>query len=438
VAAVVDEPAVTAPDGERTRSELAEPCLERRRSPQRVDQELPLEAAPLSGPSAGDAHGAVRSLTDQTCDTDTVLERDVRLVLDCRSQRALEDRPPDAERHQVVVARLPGAGEQLELAVLERTVAHDAVEHVRSLGDQRPAGETEEVVRLAEVRHPGSLPAVEHEVGPPGEPAVRIALEHADTSSPSREAERCGQPGETGTEDDDVGASRLLHRAIMRLAGEAHKPASALAPDPESSSLGRMAELDDLFARNRAWAAAMVADDPAFFAKLVERQTPDYLWIGCSDSRVPANQIVGLAPGDVFVHRNVANVVVHTDLNALSVLQYAVDILRVRHVIVCGHYGCGGVDAAYAGARHGLIDNWLRHVADVAERYEDELASLPAPERVDRLCELNVIDQVKHVCETTIVRDAWGRGEDLTVHGLVYGLHDGLLRDLGVTVSKAA
>jgi carbonic anhydrase len=224
----------------------------------------------------------------------------------------------------------------------------------------------------------------------------------------------------------------------MRLADEAHKPASGRDPGPESSSLGPVAQLDDLFARNRAWAAAMVADDPAFFAKLVERQTPDYLWIGCSDSRVPANQIVGLAPGDVFVHRNVANVVVHTDLNALSVLQYAVDILRVRHVIVCGHYGCGGVDAAYAGARHGLIDNWLRHVTDVAERYEDELASLPEAEQVDRLCELNVIDQVKHVCETTIVRDAWGRGEDLTVHGLVYGLHDGLLRDLGVAVSESA
>jgi carbonic anhydrase len=196
-------------------------------------------------------------------------------------------------------------------------------------------------------------------------------------------------------------------------------------------------DLGDLFARNREWAEAMVADDPAFFANLVDRQTPEYLWIGCSDSRVPANQIVGLAPGDVFVHRNVANVVVHTDLNALSVLQYAVDILRVEHVIVCGHYGCGGVAAAYNGARHGLIDNWLRHVADVAERYGGELAALPEPKRVDRLCELNVIEQVKHVCETTIVRDAWAEGGELTVHGLVYGLHDGLLRDLGVSVSAA-
>ncbi len=199
-----------------------------------------------------------------------------------------------------------------------------------------------------------------------------------------------------------------------------------------------MAGLEELFDRNRAWAAAMVADDPRFFTDLAERQKPEYLWVGCSDSRVPANQIVGLAPGDVFVHRNVANVVVHTDLNFLSVLQYAVDILRVRHVIVCGHYGCGGVTAALTGARHGLIDNWLRHVADVAERYEDELAALPEPERVDRLCELNVVDQVENICETTIVGDAWARGADVTVHGVVYSLRDGLLRDLGVSISDAA
>ena len=198
-----------------------------------------------------------------------------------------------------------------------------------------------------------------------------------------------------------------------------------------------MTGLAELFERNRAWAASMVADDPAFFTTLAERQKPEYLWVGCSDSRVPANQIVGLAPGDVFVHRNVANVVVHTDLNFLSVLQYAVDILRVRHVIVCGHYGCGGVTAALAGARHGLIDNWLRHVADVAERHEDELAALPEADRVDRLCELNVIDQAENVRETTIVRDAWARGADVTVHGLVYGLHDGLLRDLGISTSEA-
>ena len=198
-----------------------------------------------------------------------------------------------------------------------------------------------------------------------------------------------------------------------------------------------MSALDELFERNRAWAAAMVAHDPGFFTDLAERQTPAYLWVGCSDSRVPANQIMGLAPGDVFVHRNVANVVVHTVLNFLSVLQYAVDILRVRHVIVCGHYGCGGVTAALTGARHGLIDNWLRHVSDIAERHEEELAALPEMVRVDRLCELNVIGQVENVCETTIVRDAWARGDDVSVHGLVYGLHDGLLRDLHVSVSEA-
>jgi len=199
--------------------------------------------------------------------------------------------------------------------------------------------------------------------------------------------------------------------------------------------VGRLAELFD---RNRAWAASMVADDPTFFSELAQRQTPEYLWVGCSDSRVPANQIVGLAPGDVFVHRNVANVVVHTDLNFLSVLQYAVDILGVGDVIVCGHYGCGGVSAALVGARHGLIDNWLRHVSDVAEKHSDELDEVPDDQRVDRLCELNVAEQVANVCHTTIVRDAWARGQDLTVHGLVYGLQDGLLRDLGVSVSAAA
>jgi carbonic anhydrase len=194
--------------------------------------------------------------------------------------------------------------------------------------------------------------------------------------------------------------------------------------------------LAELFERNRVWAAAMVATDPGFFAELAEHQSPEYLWIGCSDSRVPANQIVGLAPGDVFVHRNVANVVVHTDLNCLSVLQYAVDVLRVQHVIVCGHYGCGGVAAALQGARHGLIDNWLRHVRDVGEKHADELASVPEERRLDRLCELNVIEQVANVYQTTIVVDAWARGQSLTVHGIVYGLEDGLLRDLGVSVSR--
>ena len=196
-----------------------------------------------------------------------------------------------------------------------------------------------------------------------------------------------------------------------------------------------MTGLEELFANNRAWAAAITADDPGFFAALAERQSPEYLWIGCSDSRVPANQIVGLAPGDVFVHRNVANLVVHTDLNCLSVLQFAVDVLRVQHVIVCGHYGCGGVRAALEGERHGLIDNWLRHVVDVAEKHDAALASLPEERRLDRLCELNVAEQVTNVCQTTIVEDAWARGQSLAVHGLVYDLRDGLLRDLGVTTS---
>jgi carbonic anhydrase len=197
-----------------------------------------------------------------------------------------------------------------------------------------------------------------------------------------------------------------------------------------------MAGLEELFERNRAWASAMVARDPAFFSELARRQTPAYLWIGCSDSRVPANQILDLRPGEVFVHRNVANVVVHTDLNCLSVLQYAVDVLRVHHVIVCGHYGCGGVAAALDGGRHGLVDNWLRHVADVAETHDAELAALGDEERLARLCELNVVEQVANVCGTTIVGDAWARGDDLTVHGLVYDLEDGLLRDLAVSRSR--
>jgi carbonic anhydrase len=197
-----------------------------------------------------------------------------------------------------------------------------------------------------------------------------------------------------------------------------------------------MGDLGDLFARNRAWAAEQTAKDPGFFADLAERQAPEYLWIGCSDSRVPANQVVGLAPGEVFVHRNVANVVGHTDLNCLSVLQYAVDVLHVRHVIVCGHYGCGGVRASLEGGRHGLIDNWLRHVVDVAEKHSAELESLPEEARVDRLCELNVVEQVLNVCQTTVIEDVWGRGQELTVHGVIYGLGDGILRDLGVSTSS--
>jgi carbonic anhydrase len=199
-----------------------------------------------------------------------------------------------------------------------------------------------------------------------------------------------------------------------------------------------VAGLEELFERNRAWAAAMTAADPDFFAALARGQAPRYLWIGCSDSRVPANQIVGLAPGEVFVHRNVANVVVHTDLNCLSVLQFAVDVLGVEHVIVCGHYGCGGVAAALDRARHGLIDNWLRHVADVGDKHAAELAPLDGERRYERLCELNVVEQVANVCQTTIAEDAWARGQPLTVHGVVYSLHDGLLRDLGVSTSAGA
>jgi carbonic anhydrase len=198
--------------------------------------------------------------------------------------------------------------------------------------------------------------------------------------------------------------------------------------------------LGDLFANNREWARAMTARDSRFFSTLSTQQAPAYLWIGCSDSRVPANEIVGLLPGELFVHRNVANVVVHTDLNCLSVLQYAVDVLEVRHVIVTGHYGCGGVRAAEGGGPPlGLIDNWLRHVQDVRDRHAARLARVTDPdERHDRLCELNVVEQALHVCQTTIVREAWQRGQPLTVHGWIYGLRDGLLRDLGFTVSNAA
>ena len=200
-----------------------------------------------------------------------------------------------------------------------------------------------------------------------------------------------------------------------------------------------MRTLSHLFANNRAWSARIRERDPEFFPKLSRQQRPDYLWIGCADSRVPANEIVGLMPGEVFVHRNVANIVVHTDLNCLSVMQFAIDILKVRHVIVCGHYGCGGVQAALRGDRLGLSDNWLRHVQDVRHRHHDRLSGLTDEARAaNRLCELNVIEQVQNVCETTIARDAWERGQELSVHGWIYGLHDGLLRDLEVTVTAFA
>src|SRR6185369_17696369 len=195
-----------------------------------------------------------------------------------------------------------------------------------------------------------------------------------------------------------------------------------------------MNDLQVLLANNKAWAAGITAKDPEFFNTLAKHQTPRYLWIGCSDSRVPSTQLVDLQPGDMFVHRNVANVVVHTDFNCLSVLQYAVDVLKVSHVIVCGHYGCGGVKAAMEGAQLGLIDNWLRHVQDVVQKHEDTLATLDEDKRLDRLCELNVIEQVLSVGRTTIVQSAWERGQELGVHGWIYGLEDGLLRDLDVSI----
>jgi carbonic anhydrase len=199
-----------------------------------------------------------------------------------------------------------------------------------------------------------------------------------------------------------------------------------------------MRTLRHLFDNNRAWAGRIRQHDPDFFRKLSLQQFPSYLWIGCSDSRVPANEIVGLLPGELFVHRNVANLVVHTDLNCLSVMQFAMDILKVRHIIVCGHYGCSGVQASLRGDRLGLSDNWLRHVEDVRRKHRRALDAAGANGAADRLCELNVIEQVANVCQTTIARDAWERGQELSVHGWIYGLHDGLLRDLNTTVTSRA
>ena len=194
-------------------------------------------------------------------------------------------------------------------------------------------------------------------------------------------------------------------------------------------------DLKELFESNRRWAAETESREPGFFTGLLKQQAPQYLWIGCSDSRVPANDLVDLLPGELFVHRNVANVVVHSDLNCLSVIQYAVDLLRVQHIIVVGHSGCGGVKAAMNNLRVGLADNWIRHVQDVRDRHADWLAGIDAARRVDALCELNVLEQALNVCETTVVRDAWQRGQSVVVHGWVYGLHDGLLADLAMTVS---
>ncbi len=197
-----------------------------------------------------------------------------------------------------------------------------------------------------------------------------------------------------------------------------------------------MDELAHLFANNAAWAQSVREQDPDFFERLSQQQSPEYLWIGCSDSRVPSNQIVGVLPGEVFVHRNIANLVVHTDLNCLSVLQFAVEVIRIRHIIVCGHYGCSGVRAALERERHGLVDNWLRHLQDVRAKHDAALAALTDPQaRAARLSEFNVIEQVVNVCNTSIVGDAWALGQALTVHGWIYGVHDGLLRDLRMTVA---
>ena len=194
--------------------------------------------------------------------------------------------------------------------------------------------------------------------------------------------------------------------------------------------------IPDLFAHNRAWAAQMERDRPGFFSALTKQQKPRYMWIGCSDSRVPANQITGLEPGEVFVHRNIANVVVHSDLNALSTVQFAVEMLKVKHIMVVGHYGCGGVQAALHGTRIGLADNWIRHIQDVRDRHRDLLDRLPAEKRADALVDLNVIEQVVNLCVSTVMVDAWAKGQQVTVHGWAFGVHDGLLQDLHMTVDS--
>ena len=200
-----------------------------------------------------------------------------------------------------------------------------------------------------------------------------------------------------------------------------------------------MKKLDKLIAGNKTWSESLRAKHPEFFEELSKQQNPEYLWIGCSDSRVPSTQLVGMSPGEMFVHRNVANVVVHTDLNCLAVIQYAVDVLRVKHIIVCGHYGCGGVKAAMDDSRLGLIDNWLRHIQDVAEKHESLLDKIKDKNaRFDKLCELNVIEQTINVCQTTVVQTAWAEGLEFTVHGLIYSLQDGLLRDLNIGITNEA
>jgi carbonic anhydrase len=200
-----------------------------------------------------------------------------------------------------------------------------------------------------------------------------------------------------------------------------------------------MKKIDKIIEGNKSWSESLRAKHPEFFEDLSKQQNPEYLWIGCSDSRVPSTQLVGMNPGEMFVHRNVANVVAHTDLNCLSVIQYAVDVLRVKHIIVCGHYGCGGVNAAMNNSKLGLIDNWLRHIQDVAEKYESLLRGIEDKNaRFEKLCELNVIEQSINVCQTTVVQSAWAEGLEFTVHGLIYSLQDGLLRDLNIGISNEA
>ncbi len=198
-----------------------------------------------------------------------------------------------------------------------------------------------------------------------------------------------------------------------------------------------MRRLPHLFDQNRRWAEEIKKQNSDFFKELSRQQNPEYLWIGCSDSRVPANQIIGLPPGAIFVHRNIANVVVHTDLNCLSVIQYAIDVLKIKHIIVCGHYGCGGIRAAMENREHGLIDSWLRHIKDVYRYHQAKIDALPTEaERIRLLCELNVVEQVANICHTTIVQSAWKNGQELAVHGWIYSLEDGILHDLGVCVSS--
>jgi carbonic anhydrase len=211
----------------------------------------------------------------------------------------------------------------------------------------------------------------------------------------------------------------------------------ALTCDEGRLTTQQMETLGHLFENNRAWARGIREQDPDFFLKLSAQQSPHYFWIGCSDSRVPANQIVGMLPGDIFVHRNIANLVVHSDLNCLSALQFAVEILKVRHIIVCGHYGCSGVGAVLRGDRLGLSDNWLRHVLDLRQQHHELLEKAGAETKAsDRLCEINVIEQVANICQTTVARDAWERGQNLSISGWIYGLEDGLLRDLNTTVNN--